>query len=719
MNDLTPVPPQDAGLQLMEPMPGPQPSSGSKFRLQKLLQALRKFWWIPVITVALGIGAAITLFFLTPPVFTSTGSLWETERLSLPDGASFQDDRNNYLGTQNDILRSVMLRNLTLTWMRASGSNNIVLNEAGEPLPVDIRVYASPKSSVYSIEASSANPAFTPAYLNALMKQYLEYRRNTRRAVSGDTLASISEQVQQLESQMKRGQAALNDYERSNNFVVLQQEASTEASYLAKLRTELSDYELQSKMLDARALEADSAGMLSTNTGGTLFNTLNKSGSDANGAAVANRYDAAKQIELLKMERDRLAKYLKPKHPKMVQLNEEIAKSEKLLEIYGQQTKEQIAAARQALQIRIESVQQFVAQWEKKLSDSNARIATADGLKQDVQRNAGMYDRLTALLQNVDISRNIDQDTLAILEPASASTRSYKGAETMTVQSVLLGLGIGLGIVFLIALRDDRFNSLVEVTEKFGDSVVGQVPDMAAVNGSKEPILLLGDNDDRHMFAESYRNLRSALLYLNVDGKRPRVLLISSAIPNEGKSTIATNLSRAMAMGGSKVLLVDADLRKGHIHDLLKVKVKPGLSELLKSALTNLGDFIQPTDLPNFEFIPRGAALRNPGDLFLTPVFDEFLARVRKKYDYVLIDSSPVFAADDSSTLAPKVDGTLFVVRSRFSQARVVREALEILFQRQAKVLGLVLNRSDATARSYYAYKYAEYYATSDTVEAK
>jgi capsular exopolysaccharide synthesis family protein len=214
------------------------------------------------------------------------------------------------------------------------------------------------------------------------------------------------------------------------------------------------------------------------------------------------------------------------------------------------------------------------------------------------------------------------------------------------------------------------------------------------------------------MFAESYRNLRSALLYLTVDGQRPRVLLVTSAVPNEGKSTIATNLTRAMALGGSKVLLIDGDLRKGHIHDRLAVPSKPGLHELLRRQV-ELEAVIQKTDLPNLFFLARGKVCRNPGDLFLQPLFDELLAQLREQYDYVVLDCSPVFAADDSSTLAPKVDGTLFVVRSQFTHARAVREALELLFQRQARVLGLILNRADSTAGNYYAYKYAEYYAAS------
>ncbi len=105
--------------------------------------------------------------------------------------------------------------------------------------------------------------------------------------------------------------------------------------------------------------------------------------------------------------------------------------------------------------------------------------------------------------------------------------------------------------------------------------------------------------------------------------------------------------------------------------------------------------------------------------MLLSPAFDQLLARFREQYDYVLIDSSPVFAADDTSTLAPMADGTLFVVRSRYSHARVVRSALEVLFQRQARVLGLILNRADSSVRSYYFYKHAEYYSTADIVEAE
>src|SRR5471032_3471428 len=112
MNDLTPTQPPDPVFQLMDPMAKIPAPAAPKFRLQKLFFFLRKFWWIPLVTVALSIGAAITIFFQTPPTFVSTGSIWETEKLEVPGGAAFSEDRDNFLGTQADLLRNNKLREM-------------------------------------------------------------------------------------------------------------------------------------------------------------------------------------------------------------------------------------------------------------------------------------------------------------------------------------------------------------------------------------------------------------------------------------------------------------------------------------------------------------------------------------------------------------------------------------------------------------------------------
>jgi capsular exopolysaccharide synthesis family protein len=671
---------------------------------------LRKHWWVPVLTLTLALGAAMVFFLLAPPTFVSSAAMWETEKMRLPEGALFTEDPQNYLGTQTELLRSGRMRQLTLARLQTAGTHTVPVGKDGKPLGVKLKVTQAPKSSVFVVEASSPNPAYTQAYLDSLMNEYMEYKKNIRKVVSGDTLASISEQVLRLERDLKADQDALTTFERTNNLAILQEEGTIAGGYLAKLKTQLSDYKLDSQLLEATALEQDSAGSGKTNSMGSLLESLGGSQSAASSPAATERQSAFQQVELLKIEREKLSKYLRPKHPKIIKLDADIVRGQKLLEMYRNQNREQLATARQALKMRADSVQASIGEWEAKVVDANARIAEAEHLKLNVSRTQGLYDRLVNLLQNVDISRNIDQATLAILEPASPAERSYKRDLTLLALAILGGLALGGGIIALITVRDDRFTSVIEVNATIGDAVVGLLPEVT--QQGEVAMSLLELNDPRYMYAESYRSLRSALLFLPVEGERPKVLLITSAVPNEGKSTVAANLARTLALGGSRVLLVDADLRKGHLHNMLGLQCEPGLAELLHQP-DNLDSVIQKDSLQNFAFLSRGKASGHSGDLFLSQAFDQVLARMRRQFDYVLMDSSPVFATDDATTLAPKVDGTLFVVRGNYSGARQVREALELLRQRQAKVLGLVFNRADSSAHSYYYYKYADYHGAA------
>ncbi len=681
----------------------------STFHVRKFLAILRQRWWVPALTLALFLGAAIGFILWAPPTFVSQASMWETEKLHLPEGAQFSEDPQNYLGTQTELLRSGRMRQLTLASLQAVMTNAVPRGKDGQPLEVKLALKQAPKSSVFVVVASSSDPAYTRAYLDSLMNEYLEYKKNVRRVVSGDTLASISEQVLRLERDLKADQDALTTFEQSNNLAVLQEEGTIAGGYLARLKTQLSDYELESQLIEATALEQNMNGAGTTNFSGSLLDSLGGQNT-AQSAATVERQSAFQQVELLKIEREKLSKYLQPKHPKIVKLDAEIERSQKLLELYRDQNREQLATTRQALKMKAASVQASIKEWEAKVVDANARIAQAEHLKLNVNRTQSLYDRLVALLQNVDISRNIDQGTLAILESASPAERSYKKELVALALALFGGLAFGGGIIALISSRDDRFTSVVEVNATLGDAVVGLLPEVTQQDEAAMTLLEL--DDPRYMYAESYRSLRSALLFLPGEGERPKVLLITSAVPNEGKSTVAANLARTLAMGGSRVLLVDADIRKGHLHKLLGLQSEPGLVELLRQP-DSLDGVIQRDSLQNFAFLSRGKALSHSSDLFLSQAFDSVLARLRREFDYVLIDSSPVFATDDASTLAPKADGTLFVVRGNYSGARQVREALELLRQRQAKVLGLVFNRADVSARSYHYYKYADYHGAA------
>ncbi len=680
-------------------------AGGSSGGAQRFFVFLRKYWWVPVLTLLLASGAAIGFMVWTPPVYVSSAAMWETEKLHLSEGALFTEDATTYIGTQIELLKSARMGQAALERLRASGSNGVPLGKDGLALQATLNFKEAPKSTVFVITASSADPAFSQNYLDALMSGYLEYKKTVRKLVSGETAASISAQVEALERDLKSAQDELTVFQRTNNLAILQEEGTIAGGYLEKLQTDLSDLQLQSQLLKAIAVE-QKGDMPAINSSGRdpvdLIKNLGATGPSAANSAQLTPYQ---EVELLKIQREKLSKYLRPKHPKIAALDAEIARGEKLIELFRGQNHDQLLASQEAVNMKMTNVLASIKDWEGKVTESSSRIAEAERLKQNVTRSQSLYDRLATLLQNVDITRNTDLETLAILEPASPAKRTYSQWIKAGALALFGGLALGAGIVFLIEKRDDRFTSATEVNSTLGDAVVGLLPEVT--RKGKDPMRLLESDDSRHGYAESFRRLRSGLLFLATGGERPKVLLITSAMPGEGKSTVAANLARALVLSGSRVLLVDGDLRRGGLHRLLKMQGEPGLAELLRQAC-EADKVIQRDSLPNFAFVSRGSNPGNPGDLFLGSGLDQVLARWRREFDYVVIDSSPLFAADDASCLAPKVDGTLFVVRRGHSSARAVSEALDLLAQRQARVLGVVFNGADASARSYYYDKFAQ-----------
>jgi len=275
------------------------------------------------------------------------------------------------------------------------------------------------------------------------------------------------------------------------------------------------------------------------------------------------------------------------------------------------------------------------------------------------------------------------------------------------IAGVCGGLLIGLSILFFLDHIDDRITSVVDTHSRLDEHVLGQIPTQKH-KGSLEP---LRENDPRHAFAESLRGLRSSLLYLPFEGDRPKTILITSAAPNEGKSTVALNLAITMALAKVRVLLVDADLRRGTLHRWVDRESAPGLSDLLQGT-ASLEKCVLPTSFCGLDLIAHGEETQNPGELFLGVRLDQFLRDIYGLYQYVIFDSSPIMAADDATSLAPKLDASIFVVRFYHSSARASKRALELLRDRQANVLGIVCNDVSQMHDEYYQYKYPEYYGS-------
>ena len=219
-----------------------------------------------------------------------------------------------------------------------------------------------------------------------------------------------------------------------------------------------------------------------------------------------------------------------------------------------------------------------------------------------------------------------------------------------------------------------------------------------------------------HEFAEAFRSLRTALAFSNSDGKR-KVILVTSSQPLEGKTTTACNIAIALALGGERVLLIDADLRRPSVPKALGVEPGVGLSHLLTGQAAPR-DAIRRLDHENLWLMTAGQTPPNPSELLSSERMKTLLNANNGWFDWVVVDAPPVLAVTDAVLLAPLTSGVAFVVRSEMTPQRHVKRALDTLMSGKPRLLGIVLNGVDLERNKYYysryyGYEHTHYYSAS------
>ena len=673
-------------------------------RLHRYKSLLLRRWWIPVLTICLGLFVEAFLIYQTPPSFLSQSKMMMSGKLNIPQAAIYSEEAQNFYGTQIQLMQSAEVKR---------GAEALVRSTHPEmaPAPVEVSAVQKPRASIFDLSAIGSAPEYTQAYLNALMQKYVDFKKGLREESGKTVITGITEQLIQTEKDLRTAEDDMLEFQKQNNIGFIQEEGNSAAAYLVKLNHEYAslktEYDLLNLLdLDQNLDRAQSKSEASSSPSGEASEDKGMPFADV--GPEADYLKAKQQVQLLKAERDTLAKDLRPKHPKILKLNDEITKQARLIELFRTDTVEKLDTRRKSIGKQMENLQSNIKEWEMKALDLSQRLAQFNRVKGKVDRLKTLYDRLTNNLKEIDVSQVVDSgDQVAIMEPATAPISVRPGL----IKSLLIGLGCGaaagLGILLLLDRIDDRMASFGEFQHHFSENVLGQIPK----EKTKGKVSLLQAEDARHIFAESYRNVRSSLFFMPYDGPRPKTFLITSAVPNEGKSTISSNLAITMALSGARTLLIDGDLRRGAIREAFGISSKIGFSEVLKQEV-NWREVIVPTAYPSLFILPRGRTLSQPSEHLLRESTDILLKEIYSNFDYILIDSSPVLAADDTTSWAPKIDATIFVVRLGYTSARLTRKGLELLYDRQVNVPGVILNFVDTSLPEYYYYQYSEYYST-------
>jgi capsular exopolysaccharide synthesis family protein len=677
--------------------------------------ALRKHWWIPVLALSVSLGPVSYFTFTAPPSYQSVGKMWMSGKLNLKDGQLYSEELSSFMGTQVELLRSQTIQERALAKLQKTQPQGPLASASTNPGPAQsfqLNVKDYPKTAIIELRAIGSESQSTRRFLDAVMEEYQLFRKEVRAQSSDTTLASISEQVGQLEQELKRQQERLHSFLVSNNLVLLQEQGSSAGAFVGKLNKQLASLQIEYQFL--QLVTPDQLTQAANRQNNPILEDTPLSEQPAPELLMsllgpqADFFKATQQIQLLQARRDELSRFLRPTHPKIIRLDEQIAEQERAVEVYRRQSLSQMENRRQALQLQIQGLEASAKEWEAKALETSKKMAEYERIRQDVQRTQSLYDRLLGVIQSVDVNRTLDQESVRVMEKASLA-RPVRNIIKPLAIGLVAGLVIGFGALYIMGLFDDRFTSIFELRNQLPEVVVGQVPEVPTKK-SHDALELVRADDDRHVFAESFRNLRSSLLFMFTSQKRPKTILITSSLPEEGKSTMAANLAATLALAGSRILLVDADLRRTGLHKMFSLPIDPGLANIMSQEV-NYTKAVAPTSITNLFLLPAGTPDGNPGELFLAPSTDVFLANVYPQYDYIIFDSAPILATDDTTSLAPKLDGVLFVVRGGFTPARLAREALGLLRQRHVNLLGLIFNRAIPTRSDYYYYyRYNDYY---------
>jgi tyrosine-protein kinase Etk/Wzc len=345
-------------------------------------------------------------------------------------------------------------------------------------------------------------------------------------------------------------------------------------------------------------------------------------------------------------------------------------------------------------------------------------------LMRDVKVNSELYTSLLNSFQQLRLVKEGKVGNVRIVDVAAVPERSVKPQRSLALAlSGVLGLLAGLGLAFVRNSMHPGIKYADQIEQNLGMHVFATVPHSSAQSGHNTDIAAL--KGGTHLLAitqpddpcvESLRSLRTALQFAMLDAPN-KVVLVSGPTPGIGKSFVSTNFATVLGIGGKRVLLIDADMRKGHIHKSYGLERGYGLSELIVGSQL-LAQVIHKNVSAQVDLVTTGTLPPNPAELLMSPATGALLQALAAEYDIVLIDTPPVLAVSDTLVLAPQA-GTIFMVaRAEISTLGELQESSKRLTQLGAAVRGVIFNGQNTAKRRYgygtgYGYKYSRYRYTN------
>ena len=528
-----------------------------------------------------------------------------------------------------------------------------------------VSVEGGKESEVLVVRYISANPDLAAKFANAFAEAYIEFGLESRVTNVQQATAWLGRRIEELRRQVNESENALRKFQAEQDLVDSEKREQIISAKLASLTTEL--IKAQTRRSEAEARHNQVKQFLSDNTEyESIARVMNNS-------IVAEAIRTKTELERRVSE---LSERYGPKHPKMISANADLGEANKRLKV---EVEKAINSARKEYELALAQERKFTAMIDEQESQMRGVSGKAFQLKQlerEVEANRELYETFLARFKEADVASEYDVPSARIIDRATPPITPFMpNRKRMVLIAVFIGLALGIGLAFLREHLNNTFKTKDDIEEKLRLPVIGIVPTLRAHRRRRAPVEREVLEDPRSPFSEAINDIRTAVLFASLDSP-PKVVLITSAIPSEGKTTLASNLAIAFSKRGN-TLLVDADFRKGRLNQLTRTPTAKGLADLLAGDCTEEESIVEDPEADGLSVLLAGTLPPNPLELVSSRRFADQLVRLRSRFEFIVIDGTPLLPVSDSLVLAKLVDSTIFVVRADATSRETALEALK------------------------------------------
>lgn len=680
---------------------------------------IRRKWAIVSLAFVVSLVATLVVYAITPTYSASTLLHIESKQaniVSIEEVYGFDTNHQNYYNTQAEILKSrpiagkvidalgappeaapSMFSRLSFDWRSLLPFDEPASSEVFngfDQYEADIDNYLGGlwinrlrDTQLIKVSYASTDPVQAAAYANAHAAAYIASILDARASVTQSALAWMGGRAEELRKNLRASEARLQAFREQEQLIDVQ-------GFQALPALEVND--LSARLVKARR------GLSATQI--AYLQVYGKESGALESVPAVLDSSAAQQFRVVQALAEQtvaeLGERYGSKHPRMIAAQSELTKATQNLEGQRREVAGGIRAEYLAAQDEVAALETDLSAAKQQYQEVTRKGSSLAGLQREVDNNRELYELFYRRMLETAQTGDLKSVNARVVQPAVVPRSPFKPNKTRAViLAFVLSLLAGIGAAYLLEQLNNTIRSSSDVADKVGLPLLGMVPLLTGkANGQVELALF---DDEEKSFGEAIRTIRTGISLSNLDNPH-KVILVTSSVGSEGKSTVAMNLSLAFAQS-ERVLLLDADMRRPSVARNLNLdRSRPGLSELLASQ-ADIKDCITTIEDYNLDVLKTGLIPPDPLRLLSSSAVSELMKVLRTTYDRVIIDGPPILPVSDSAVLSTHADSLVYVIKADSTSSRMIKNGLSQLQRFNAPMIATPDRRSSRRATDYFA----------------